>query len=138
MQVKEIMTRDVKTVAPHDTLQAAAATMKLLDVGLLPVCQGDRLLGMVTDRDITVRAVADGADAGSHRVRDVMTTDVVFCYEEQDVHEAAQLMRDKQIRRLVVLSGDQRLVGIVSLGDLAVQTGDEQLAGETLENVSQW
>jgi CBS domain-containing protein len=138
MQVKEIMTRDVKTVAPHETLQAAAATMKELDVGLLPVCEGDRLLGMITDRDITVRGVADGADAGSHRVRDVMTTDVIFCYEDQDVHEVARLMTDKQVRRLVALSRDRRLVGIVSLGDLAVQTGDEQLAGETLENVSRW
>jgi CBS domain-containing protein len=112
--------------------------MKSLDVGLLPVCEEVRLVGMVTDRDITVRAVSAGADAGSHRVRDVMTSDVVFCYEDQDVHEAARLMEEKQVRRLVVLTRDRRLAGIISLGDLAVQTGDERLAGEALESVSRW
>jgi len=138
MHVKDIMTRDVATVAPHTVLQEAAAKMKALDVGLLPVCEGDRLVGMVTDRDITVRAVSEGADAGSHRVRDVMTSDVVYCYEDQDVQEAARLMEEKQVRRLVVLTRDKRLVGVVSLGDLAVQTGDERMAGEALENVSRW
>jgi len=110
--------------------------MKDLDVGPLPVCEGDRLVGMVTDRDITVRAVAEGCDSRTTTVRDVMTSDVVYCFENQDVEEAARLMKEHQVRRLIVLSRDKRLVGIVSLGDLAVETGDEHLTGRTLEEVS--
>jgi CBS domain-containing protein len=110
--------------------------MKALDVGSLPVCEGDRLVGMITDRDITVRATAESLPPGLGQVRDVMTPDIVYCFEDQDVREAAKLMQENQIRRLAVLSRDKRLVGIVSLGDLAVETGDEKLAGKTLEDVS--
>ncbi len=91
---------------------------------------------MITDRDITVRAVADACDPRSTTVEEVMTPDVVYCFDDQDVQEAARLMQAHQIRRLVVLDRDKRLVGIVSLGDLAVETGDEKLAGKTLEEVS--
>jgi CBS domain-containing protein len=110
--------------------------MKTLEVGLLPVCEGDHLVGMITDRDITVRATAEALPPGIGQVRDVMTPDVVYCFEDQDVKEAARLMAENQIRRLVVLNRDKRLVGIVSLGDLAVETGDEKLAAKTLEAVS--
>jgi CBS domain-containing protein len=103
----------------------------------LPVCDRDRLVGMLTDRDIAVRAVAEGYDPWTDHVKDAMTPDIVYCFEDQDVKEAAQLMKEKQIRRLVVLNRDKRLVGIVSLGDLAVDTGDEKLAGETLEQISE-
>jgi CBS domain-containing protein len=137
MQVKEVMTRGVECVPPDCTLQEAAQKMKALDVGPLPICDNDRLAGMLTDRDITVRAVAEGLDPRTTRVRDVMTPEVVWCFDDQDVEEAARLMKEKQIRRLLVLNRDKRLVGIVSLGDLAVETGDEQLAGETLEKVSE-
>jgi len=137
MRVKDIMTTSVETVGPGTPLQEAAERMKSLDVGPLPVCDGDRLVGMITDRDITIRAVAQGYGAATGKVQDVMTPDVVYCFEDQDVQEAARLMKDHQIRRLVVLNRDKRLVGIVSLGDLAVDTGDEQLAGETLEKVSE-
>jgi CBS domain-containing protein len=136
MKVQDVMTTWVETVRPDSPLQAAAERMKTLDVGLLPVCEGDRLVGMISDRDITVRAVAEGYGGAVGNVRDVMTPDVIYCFEDQDVHDAAQLMRDIQIRRLVVLNRDKQLVGIVSLGDLAVETEDEQLAGETLEKVS--
>ena len=112
--------------------------MRDLDVGPLPVCgDDDRLAGMVTDRDIAVRAVAEGWDPTAKRVRDVMSEEVVYCFEDQAVEDAARLMRENQIRRLVVLNRDKRLVGIVSLGDLAVETGDEELAGRTLEEVSE-
>jgi CBS domain-containing protein len=112
--------------------------MRDMDIGPLPVCgDNDRLVGMLTDRDITVRAVAEGQDPRTAKVRDAMTPDIVYCFEDQDVSEAAQLMKDQQIRRLVVLNRDKRLVGIVSLGDLAVETGDERLAGNTLEAVSE-
>jgi CBS domain-containing protein len=137
MQVKDAMTRGVECVSPDATLQEAARKMREMDVGPLPVCDSDRLAGMVTDRDITVRAVADGRDPRTTRVRDVMTEGIDSCFEDDDVADAARLMREKQVRRLVVLNRDKRLVGIVSLGDLAVESGDEHLAGKTLERVSQ-
>jgi len=112
--------------------------MKDLDVGPLPVCDNDRLIGMLTDRDIVVRCVAEGRDPRSTKVRDAMTEGVTWCFEDDDVEDAAGRMKQDQIRRLVVLNQDKRLVGIVSLGDLAVETGgDEEVAGKTLEAVSQ-
>ena len=111
--------------------------MKSLDVGPLPVCDNDRLVGMVTDRDITVRATAEGDAPTDVRVRDVMTPEVIYCFEDDPVEDAARLMAAKQVRRLVVLNRDKRMVGIVSLGDLAVKTGDEQLAGNALEGISE-
>jgi CBS domain-containing protein len=112
--------------------------MKELDVGTLPVCgDDDRLVGMVTDRDITVRAVANGRDPKTTLVNDAMSPGVVTCYEDQDIDEAARLMEDRQIRRVVVLDHDQRITGILSLGDLAVSGSSERsLAGEILEAVS--
>ncbi len=137
MLVTNVMTRGAECVRPTDSLHEAAQKMKNLDVGPLPVCDdNDRLVGMITDRDITVRAVAEACDPGKTVVKDVMTPEVVYCYDDQEVQEAARLMKEHQIRRLVVLDRDKRLVGIVSLGDLAVETGDEKLAGKTLEEVS--
>jgi CBS domain-containing protein len=137
MQVSEVMTRGVECTRPDASLQEAATRMKLLNVGPLPVCDNDRLVGILTDRDITVRATAEGQDPASVHVRDVMTPGIVYCYDDQDVTEAAKLMMDKQVRRLPVLNRGKRLVGIVSLGDLAVETGDDELAGNTLEAVSE-
>jgi CBS domain-containing protein len=137
MQVFEAMTPDVVRVTPGVTLMEAARTMKNLDIGPLPVCEGDRLLGMVTDRDITVRATAEGRDPQQTLVSEVMTTDVVCCHEADDIRAAARLMQLTQLRRLLVVDDEGRLVGIVSLGDLVLQTGDEKLAGQTLEKVSE-
>jgi CBS domain-containing protein len=137
MRVKEVMTPRVEIIHADSTLQAAAARMKSRDIGPLPVCEGDRLVGMLTDRDITVRATAEGEDPTTIRVRDIMTPEVVYCFEDDLVSEAARLMQENQVRRLVVLDRDKHLVGIVSLGDVAVETGDEELAGQTLEQVSQ-
>jgi CBS domain-containing protein len=138
MQVNEVMTHGVECVRPEDSVAAAAQKMKDLDVGALPVCgDNDRLAGMITDRDITVRATAGCCDPGGTFVRDVMTPNVIYCFEDQDVTEAARLMKENQVRRLVVLNRDKRLVGIVSLGDLAVDTGDEELAGATVSAVSE-
>jgi len=136
MQVKEIMTKDVQCISPDTTLQDAARKMRDLNVGPLPICDNDRLGGMVTDRDIIIRGVAEGRNPGTTPVRDVMSSNVFWIFEDQDVHEASDLMKEKQIRRLLVLNRDKRLVGIVSLGDLAVDTGDEHLSGSTLEAVS--
>jgi CBS domain-containing protein len=137
MQVFEAMTPDVVRVTPDVTLMEAARTMRNLDIGPLPVCEGDHLLGMVTDRDITVRATAEGRDPQQTPVGDVMTTEVVCCHEADDIRAAAKLMQETQLRRLLVVNDDGRLVGIVSLGDLVLQTGDEKLAGKTLEKVSE-
>lgn len=138
MQVSEVMTVGAECTSPHATLREAAQKMRDLDVGPLPVCgDSDQLIGMLTDRDITVRAVAEGRDPNTTRVQEVMTPDVIYCFEDQDVNEAAHLMQENQVRRLVVLNREDRLVGIVSLGDLAVETGDMQLAGCTIEAVSE-
>jgi CBS domain-containing protein len=137
MQVREVMTHNVECVSPTDTVQAAARKMKELDVGSLPVCDNDRLAGMITDRDIAVRVVAEGNNPSQYQVREAMTQEVIFCMEEEDVAKAARLMRDKQVRRLIVLNQDKRLVGIVSLGDLAVETRDAELSGNALEGISE-
>jgi len=138
MQVKDVMTRGAECTKPDATLQEAARKMKDLDVGPLPVCgDNDRLVGMITDRDITIRAVAEGQDPRTVRVREAMTPNVVYCYEDEDAAAAARLMQENQLRRLVVLNRDKRMVGIVSLGDLAVETGDQRMAGESLQAVSE-
>jgi CBS domain-containing protein len=138
MFVKEIMTGNVTCIRPDTLLEEAARKMRDLNVGPLPICgDDDRLAGIVTDRDITVRAVAEGKNPRTTRVREIMTPGVVYCFEDQDVTEAARLMEEKKIRRLVVLNRSKRLVGIVSLGDLAIDTHDQRLAGEALEAVSE-
>ena len=126
MRLKDVITSNVQVVAPDATIREAAALMKALDIGPLPVCDGRRLLGVVTDRDLTVRATADGRDPNTTRVREVMSEGVVTCFEDDDIVTVAQLMQREQIRRLPVLSRDKMLVGIVSLGDLAVEAGDDQ------------
>ena len=137
MQVFEAMTPDVVSVLPDTRLVDAALAMRNLDVGPLPVVEEGRLVGVVTDRDITIRATAEGRDPRITPVEEVMTRDVVACREDDDVRTAAKLMQDAQLRRLLVVDPLGRLVGIVSLGDLVLQTGDEKLAGETLEKVSE-
>lgn len=137
MQVKDIMTPQVEVIHPDATVTEAAKKMSRLEIGPLPVCDGDRLVGMVTDRDIIVRAIAKGRDPNTIKVREVITPEVVYCFEDQEVKTVAQMMQLRQIRRVPVLNHDKRLVGIVSLGDLAVETGNEKLAGKTLEHVSE-
>jgi CBS domain-containing protein len=134
--VQEIMTRQVEVVRPDAPIREAAEKMRSLDVGSLPVCDGQRLVGMITDRDITIRATADGRDPAQTRVAEAMTPDIVYCYDDQDVKDVAELMEERQIRRLPIISRDKKLVGIVSLGDLAVDTGKKKLAGQTLTEIS--
>jgi CBS domain-containing protein len=137
MHLKDVMTRDVEVVGPDATLQEAAGRMKALDIGVIPVCDGEHLMGMLTDRDITVRATAAGRDPRTTRVRDVMTPDVVYCFEDQDVTEGQRLMQERQIRRLLILNRDKRVAGVVSLGDLAVKAGAGKVGGAVLERVSE-
>ena len=137
MQIKDIMTRDPVVAPPDATLRDAARTMRELDSGVLPVGENDRLLGMLTDRDITVRATAEGKDPNGTTVREVMSSAVVSCFEDEDERAAAAKMEEHQLRRLVVLDRAERLVGIVSLGDLAIHTTDDRIAGEVAEAVSE-
>ena len=137
MQLKEIMTREVEAVRPETAVKEAAELMRTLEIGTLLVSTGDRLVGVLTDRDITVRAVTEGGDAMSRPVCNVMTPEVAYCFEDQDVTEAARVMEERQVRRLPVLDRNKRLVGIISLDDLATGAGDATLAGEVLKEVSE-
>jgi CBS domain-containing protein len=123
--VSEVMTRDVRFVSPHENLQRAAQMMDELNVGVLPVCDGERLVGMVTDRDITVRGTAAGRAPGEAHVEEVMSTDVRWVFEDQPLDDVMRQMADTQIRRVPVVTHDDkhRLIGIVSLGDLATAQG---------------
>jgi CBS domain-containing protein len=137
MQVSEIMTSNPVVLGPDTMLREAAQKMRDLDSGVMPVGESDRLVGMLTDRDITVRATADGKDPNNTPVRDVMSADVIYCFADDDVELAARKMEEHQIRRLIVLNRDKRLVGIASLGDLAVYAPSDRLAGEVTEAVSE-
>lgn len=132
-KISDVMTSNVKVVRPDETIQAAAKIMADLDVGSLPVCDGRRLQGMITDRDITIRATANGR-GGDTPVRDVMTEDVVWCAESDDAQEVLARMGDQQIRRIPVVDQQRNLVGIVALGDLAIE--EEQNVDETLRDIS--
>jgi CBS domain-containing protein len=136
MKIREIMTPDAQCVRPDETLVDAALLMRQLDVGVLPVCDGDDLVGMITDRDIAIRAVADSRHPATTMVREVMTPGTVTVFEDQDVNEAVHLMEEHQIRRAPVINHEDRLVGIVSLGDIAVDAS-AALSGEALKRVSQ-
>ena len=134
MLIRDVMSRDVKIASPKDTLQSAAQTMRDIDAGVLPVGENDHLVGILTDRDITVRAVAQGK-APQCPVREVMSADIKYVYEDESVEDAARNMGELQVRRLPVLNRDKRLVGIVSLGDVALRKKDT--AGEALKEVSE-
>jgi CBS domain-containing protein len=137
MQLSDIMTSNPVVLGPDTMLRDAAQKMRDLDSGVMPVGENDRLVGMLTDRDITVRATADGKDPNTTPVRDVMTSDVVYCFADDDIEMAARTMEENQIRRVIVLDRDKRLVGIASLGDLAVHAPSDRLAGEVTEGVSE-
>jgi CBS domain-containing protein len=130
-----VMTTDVTSLPPSATVLEAAKVMKELNIGAIPICDGRRLMGMLTDRDIVVRLVAEQRDL-SEQVRTIMTGQVDYCYEDQDADEAVHIMQDRQIRRLPIVNRERELIGIVSLGDLAVKS-DTGASGEALEQISQ-
>lgn len=134
MQIRDVMTRDAKLIGPDDTLRHAAQMMQERDCGILPVADGDRLAGMITDRDIAIRAVAEGKGPDS-KVRDAMTCEVRYCFEDEAIEQVCRNMGEIQVRRLPVINRDKRLVGILSLGDVAFGGGDG--IGPTLEQISQ-
>jgi CBS domain-containing protein len=135
MQIREVMTSDVKMVRPHQTIQEAALLMAEADAGALPVAENNRLVGMITDRDIAVRAVAAGRLPDTP-VRAVMSDEVMYCFEDQELEEVAQNMGDIKLRRLPVLNGKKQLVGIISLGDIALANGPDG-AGAALCDISE-
>ena len=135
MKVSEAMTRDVRVANPNETIRDAARLMAEINAGSLPVGENDRLVGVITDRDIAVRAVAEGK-APTTKVRDIMSPEVLYCYDDQDLDDVAKNMGDVKVRRMPVVNRDKRLVGIISLGDLATHE-DLETAGDTVTQVSQ-
>jgi CBS domain-containing protein len=135
MKVREAMTQDVRLVKPDQAISEAARLMAELDIGALPVQENDRLVGMITDRDIAVRAVAHGRGPDT-KVADVMSREVKYCFEDQSIDEVTQNMGELRIRRLPVLTRDKRLIGILSLGDLAIDESARDEAGEALGGIS--
>ena len=134
MNIREVMTPNPRTVSPDDTIQSAARIMRDEDTGAVPVVENGRPVGMVTDRDIVVRAVADGGQV-NRSIRDIVTTGVVCVTPDMSTREANELMSEHQVRRLPVVENDQ-LIGIVSLGDLAVKEGKDRRTGDTLQEIS--
>lgn len=136
MRVRDVMSTRVDLIDPWTTLTQAAQIMRDDDVGALPIGENDRLVGMLTDRDIVVRGVATGKDVTATTAQEAMSPGIVYCFDDQELDEAAALMSDRQVRRLAVLNRDNRLVGIVSIGDLWTR-GAPETAAETLEEVAQ-
>lgn len=137
MQVRDVMTKNFETIHPHVVVRSAAELMSDLDVGILPVEEQGEIVGMVTDRDLIVRAIAVGGDPNVVTVNDVMTADAIYCHEDDDVREAAQLMAKNRIRRLLVNDERGRVTGILSLADLARNEISHVLSGEVMEEISQ-
>lgn len=136
-KVGDVMSTQVRLIGPDDTVQQAACLMREQNVGALPVGDGDKLVGMVTDRDVTLRLVADGRDPARTKVRDVMTADIRYVFEDEALGHAAENMAEQKVRRLPVVNRAKRLVGVLSLGDLAVNGNQRWLAGRALDHEPQ-
>lgn len=134
-QLRELMSRDVKVIDPDMSIVEAAKKMRDGGFGMLPVGADDRLIGTISDRDIVIRAIAEGMDTNT-KVRDVMTKGIAWAYEDETVDEAAKIMSQRQVRRLPVVDRDKRLVGIVALGDFAVESSEIRPAAEALAEIS--
>ena len=137
MKIKEIITCEPHCIGPDATLEEAAEDMKTLDVGILPICKDEELIGAVTDRDIAIRGVAEGCDPKTTPVREVMSRVIVYCFDAQEVEEAADMMEKNRIRRLPILDRQQRVIGIISLGDLALRAQNSNMANRVLTRVSE-
>jgi len=133
-KIYEIMTQDVQVLSLNNSIQEAAKRMKALDIGILPICDSGKLRGVITDRDITTRVAALGLHPKDIVVGDIMTSPVIYCYENEDIEDVARLMETKSIRRVVVLDQNKNLVGIMSIGDIAMKSR-EDIAGEIMEKI---
>lgn len=136
MQIREVMSNNPIYLKPNATLREAASKMSELDCGFIPVGDGERLLGTVTDRDITIKAVAKGKDPNTS-LKDIMTDKVLYVFEDDEIEKAAKSMEEQQVRRLIVLDKNKKLKGIVSLGDISTKCHDTKLSGEIIEEVSE-
>jgi len=134
MKIRDCMTQEVKIASPEQSIREVAQVMARLDIGVMPVSDNDRLVGMITDRDIAVRAVALGREPDA-RVREIMSSEVKYCFEDEEIDDVLENMGDLQVRRLPVLNRDKRLVGIISLGDLS-RDGETAEVGEALSDIS--
>ena len=134
-QLKDLMSRDVKVISPDMSIKDAARKMRDGDFGMMPVGEDDRMIGALSDRDIAIRAVAEGMDVNT-KVRDVMSEGIAWAYEDDSVEHAAKIMSERQVRRLPVVDRDKRLVGIVALGDFAVESSDIQPVAQALSEIS--
>lgn len=137
MKTKEIMTTNFEMTNSTSSLNDAAQKMKSLNVGVLPIREGAKVIGLITDRDIVVRGLAENRDPSSTQVKDIISSELVRCSEEDSVEQAAKLMEEKKVRRLVVCDQDGTPTGIVSLGDIAAKTKQDELAGAALESISE-
>jgi CBS domain-containing protein len=136
MKVQQIMSQNVECIDPTTPIAKAAQKMRELDVGFLAVCDGERPVGTITDRDIVIRSVAQSLDPRLERVREIMTSDAFHCYEDDDVEAVGKYMQEKRVRRMLILDRNENLVGVVSLGDIAMTSGEQELAGETLGEIA--
>ena len=134
-KLKDLMSRDVKVISPDMSIREAAKQMRDGDFGMLPVGENDRMIGTISDRDIAIRAVAEGKGADT-KVRDVMSDGIAWAYEDDSVEEAVKIMSERQVRRLPVVDRDKRLVGIVALGDFAVESSEIRPAAQALSEIS--
>jgi len=137
MEVREIMSRNVECISPSATLQEAASRMRTRDIGFLPVCQGDQVIGTLTDRDAMIRAIAQGMDPTKTTAKEIMSRDVFFSFEDQDIEDVAEYMSERQVRRMIILDRDKKLVGVVSLGDVAKTDGEEKVSAQALRQISE-
>ena len=135
MQIKDLMSREIEMVSSDTTVKEAAKFMKEFNIGIMPVRDGRRVTGMITDRDITIRAVAESRNPDTTKVKDIMTPEFFYCYDDDEIEEASKLMESKHVHRVLVFNHEERPVGIISLGDIAVR-GDEKMAGRILSGVS--
>jgi CBS domain-containing protein len=137
MQAKDIMTNKAEIISPDTTLNQAAEKMRSQDIGFLPIGENDRLIGAITDRDIVVRGLAAGKNADTTTVKDIMTNDIRYCFETDTLDKVAEIMSSSQIRRLAVLNAAKRIVGIISLGDVATKSENAALTGKVTADVSE-
>jgi len=135
MLAKELMTRSVECISPDTPLPVVARQMRSLDVGFLPICENNRLVGTLTDRDIVLRVIAEEKAPKDCRARDIMTSEVYWCYEDQTAEDVAHYMAHKAIRRLLILNREKRLVGVISIGDLA-KGGEHRKTGEAMHDIA--
>jgi len=135
MQIHEIMTENPKCVGPEASLQEIAREMRDNNYGFLPVCDNERLVGTITDRDLVVRGLAEGKGLDSLHAKDVMTEKVLYCYDDDDIQKAADSMSDQKIHRLIVLNHDKKLKGVVSMKDLSCRCHDDKLCGEVIHHI---